>query len=166
VPSAWNSAPFAVKLLAIIIEDLKMKKLSIAVLLFALIASVAGGAERAYGADDSMNAFWEKFKAAVVKGDKETAAALSAFPISLGYRMGSIKNKAQFMKNYRYLFARETNAAKCFRTAKPDFDKKRPKEFTVGCPFTEDSGGDEPFVYTFKLTRYGWRFVGFENVNE
>ncbi len=78
-----------------------MKKLSIAFLPFALIALVA---ERPYGADDSMNAFWEKFKAAVVKGDKETAAALSAFPISLGYRMGSIKNKAQFMKNYRYLF--------------------------------------------------------------
>ena len=163
MPSAWNSAPFAVKLLTVIIEDLKMKKLSIAVVLFALIGSVARGTR----ADDSMNAFWERFKAAVVKGDKETAAALSAFPISLGYRMGSLKNKAQFMKNYRYLFARETNAAKCFRTAKPDFDKKRPKEFTVGCPFTEDSGGGgEPFVYTFKLTRYGWRFVGFENVNE
>ena len=140
-----------------------MKKLCIAVFLFAVITSVVGGAS----ADNSMNAFWEKFKAAVIKGDKETVAALSAFPISLGYRMGSLKNKAQFMKNYHYLFARETNAAKCFRTAKPDFDKKRPKEFTVGCPFAEDSGGGgEPFIYSFKLTRFGWRFVGFENVNE
>ena len=32
-----------------------------------------------------MNAFWEKFKAAVIKGDKETVAALSAFPLSMGY---------------------------------------------------------------------------------
>ena len=137
-----------------------MKKLSIAFLLFALTTSVAGGSS----ADDSMNAFWEKFKAAVIKGDKETV--LSAFPISLGYRMGSIKNKAQFMKNYKYIFANETNAAKCFQTAKPGTDKKRPKEFLIGCPFAKDSGGDEPFVYTFKLTRNGWRFTGFENINE
>ena len=139
-----------------------MKKLSIAFLLFALIASVAGGAS----ADAAMNAFWEKFKAAVIKGDKESVAALSAFPISLGYRMGSIKTKPRLMKNYKYIFANETNAAKCFLTAKPEMDKQRPKEFLIGCPFAKDSGGDEPFVYTFKLTRYGWRFVGFENINE
>jgi len=139
-----------------------MKKLSIAFLLFALIASVAGGAS----ADAAMNAFWEKFKAAVIKGDKETVAALSVFPLSMGYGMSSIKSKTQFMKNYKYIFANETNAAKCFQTAKPETDKKRPKEFLIGCPFAKDSGGDEPFVYTFKLTRYGWRFTGFENINE
>src|SRR5437016_12060533 len=102
-----------------------MKKLCIAVFLFALITSVVGGAS----ADNSMNAFWEKFKAAVIKGDKETVAALSAFPISLGYRMGSIKTKPQLMKNYKYIFANETNAAKCFRTAKPATDKSAPKNF-------------------------------------
>jgi len=139
-----------------------MKKLCIAVFLFALIASVAGGAR----ADNSMNAFWEKFKAAVIKGDKETVAALSAFPLTMGYGTSSIKTKVQFMKNYKYIFANETNAAKCFRTVKPATDKKRPKEFLIGCPFAKDSGGDEPFVYTFKLTRYGWRFTGFENINE
>jgi len=144
-----------------------MKEMAAALLLFTLMASVAVGSATSSRGDDSMNAFWEKFKGAVIKGDKETVAALSAFPISLGYRMGSIKNKTQFMKNYHYLFDRETNAAKCFRTAKPDFDKKRPKEFTVGCPFAKDSGGGgEPFMYSFKLTRNGWRFVGFENVNE
>ena len=144
-----------------------MKKLASAFLLFVLAASVVVGSATSSGGDAAMSAFWEQFKAAVIKGDKEAVAALSAFPISLGYRMGSIKTKAQFMKNYRYLFARETNAAKCFRTAKPDFDKKRPKEFSVGCPFAEDSGGGgEPFMYSFKLTRVGWRFTGFENVNE
>ncbi len=139
-----------------------MKKLCIVFFLFALITSLAGGAS----ADNSMNAFWEKFKAAVIKGDKETVASLSAFPISMGYGMSSIKTKAQFMKNYKYIFANETNAAKCFQKAKPETDKKRPKEFLIGCPFAKDSGGDEPFVYTFKLTRYGWRFTGFENINE
>src|SRR5438309_3470146 len=143
-----------------------MKEKAAALLLFALMASVAVGSATSSRGDDSMNAFWEKFKAAVIKGDKETVAALSAFPISLGYRMGSIKSKAQFMKNYKYIFANETNAAKCFQTAKPETDQKRPKEFLIGCPFAKDSGGDEPFVYTFKLTRNGWRFTSFENVNE
>jgi len=143
-----------------------MKKLSITVFLLMLIGSVAGGAERSYAANDSLNAFWEKFKAAVIKGDKETVAALSAFPIGMGYGIKSIRNKAQVMKNYRDIFAHETNAANCFRTAKPAIDKKRPKEFTVGCPFAEGGSNEEPFVYTFKLTRYGWRFTGFENINE
>ena len=143
-----------------------MKKLASAFLLFVLAASVVVGSATSFGADAAMNAFWEKFKAAVIKGDKETVAALSAFPISMGYGTSNIKTKVQFMKNYKYIFANETNAAKCFRTAKPEMDKKRPKEFLIGCPFAKDSGGDEPFVYTFKLTRYGWRFVGFENINE
>src|SRR5256886_12649878 len=116
-----------------------MKKLSIAFLLFALIESVAGGAS----ADNSMNAFWEKFKAAVIKGDKETVAALSVFPLSMGYGMSCIKSKKQFMKNYKYIFANETNAAKCFQTAKPDPDKKRPREILIGCSFAQDSGGGQ-----------------------
>ena len=143
-----------------------MKKLSISALLFLLLVSVAGGAGRSYAADDGMNVFWEKFKAAVIKRDKETVAALSAFPISMGYGIPSIKNKTQLMKNYVTIFAGETNAAKCFRTSKPEIDKKRPKEFTVGCPFAKGGSDEEPFVYTFKLTRYGWRFTSFENINE
>ena len=113
-----------------------------------------------------MNVFWEKFKAAVIKGDKETVAALSAFPISMSYGIPSVKNKAQLMRHYGDIFAHETNAAKCFRTAKPTVDKKRSKEFTVRCPFAEGDNKEEPFVYTFKLTRFGWRFTGFENINE
>lgn len=116
--------------------------------------------------DDSVAVFWEKFKAAVIKGDKETVAALSRFPISRGYGIASIRNKAQLMKRYREVFSGETDAAKCFPTAKPLFDNQRPKEFTIGCSFASDGGGDEPFVYSFTLTRSGWKFTGFENINE
>lgn len=114
---------------------------------------------------ESMTAFWEKFRAAVIKGDKETVAALSRFPISMGYGMSSLKNKAQLMKYYRKIFFTETNAAKCFPKAKPVIEKQRPKEFTIGCSFV-DGGEEEPFQYTFALTRNGWRFTGFENINE
>ncbi|MFN2509816.1 MAG: hypothetical protein ABR568_00055 [Pyrinomonadaceae bacterium] len=124
---------------------------------------------------DSMTAFWEKFKAAVIKGDKETVAALSQFPISMGYGMTDLKNKAQFMRHYRALFFGETNAGKCFPKAKPlvyPATKKRPKEFTIGCGFASEvargvsSDEEGPFEYRFTMTRNGWRFTGFENVNE
>jgi hypothetical protein len=119
---------------------------------------------------DSIAAFWEKFKAAVIKGDKETVAALSRFPISRSYGMTDLKNKAQLMRHYRELFFGETNAAKCFPKAKPEVSpgtKNRPKEFTISCSFAGDGGaGDEPFEYRFTLTRNGWRFTSFTNINE
>src|SRR5260370_8447405 len=98
-----------------------MKKLSITVFLLVLIGSVAGGAARSYAANDSLNAFWEKFKAAVIKGDKETVAALSAFPIGMGYGIKSIRNKAQVMKNYRDIFTHATTAANCSPPPNPTF---------------------------------------------
>jgi hypothetical protein len=115
---------------------------------------------------ESIPVFWEKFRTAVIKGDKETVAALSRFPFSRGYRMASLKNKAQLMKNYRQIFFNETNAAKCFPKAKPYVEKGRPKEFTIGCSFASSGDGGGPFEYRFTLTRNGWRFTGFENINE
>jgi hypothetical protein len=141
-----------------------MKKLAICFAMFALTVSVAAAGQSA--SDTSIMSFWDKFKAAVIKGDKEVVFAMSSLPINLGFGMRDIKTQPQFTQKYRYVFAEQTDAAKCFRTAKPQSDTSRPKEFTVACPFAKDSGGDEPFVYTFKLTRLGWRFVKFENINE
>ena len=143
-----------------------MKRLSVFLVFILLVGSVAGGAAKPMSADTSMTAFWEKFKAAVTKGDKEAVFAMSQLPIGMSYGESRIRTKTQFMKSYRYIFADQVNAVKCFQTAKPEVDKARPKEFIVGCPFAKDSGGDEPFVYTFKLTQNGWRFVSFENINE
>lgn len=115
--------------------------------------------------DDSISAFWEKFKTAVIKGDKETVAALSQFPIFRNYGIASIKNKTQLIKQYRNIFFNETNAEKCFAKAKPIVEKGRRKEFIIGCPFA-DGGEEEPFEYRFTLTKSGWKFTGFENINE
>ena len=90
-----------------------MKKLCIAVFLFALITSVTGSAS----ADNSMNAFWDKFKAAVIKGDKEAVFAMSALPIGMSFGESTIRTKAQFMKSYRNIFADQVNAAKCFKAS-------------------------------------------------
>jgi hypothetical protein len=143
-----------------------MKKLAIAFLILALAASVIASAQPAK--NSSMNAFWDKFKAAVIKGDKEAVFAMSALPIEIEYSLPRIRTKAQFMKNYKHIFAGEANAAKCFKTAKQDVDETNKKVFTVACGFAEDTTGaaGEPLQYMFRLTRAGWRFVGYDNVNE
>lgn len=121
---------------------------------------------RSTRAGDSMTVFWEKFKTAVIKGDKATVVALSRFPISRGYGMSSLRNKAQFLRHYREVFFNETNAAECFPKAKPMVDPERPKEFSISCCFRSGCEGGAPFQYTFTLTRNGWRFTAFENINE
>ena len=143
-----------------------MKKLHIAFVLLLLAASVFESAQPPK--NDSMTAFWDKIKAAVFKGDREAVFALSALPIEMEYGMPKIRTKTQFMKYYKHIFAGEANAAKCFKTAKPDVDPANKKVFTVACGFAEDNtgGAGEPLQYTFKLTRSGWRFVGYDNVNE
>jgi len=113
----------------------------------------------------SMQAFWEKFRNAVARNDKETVATLSRFPISMPYGVPDVRNKTQLMKRYGFIFSGEANAAKCFPKSQPVVDKQRPKEFSIACSFAA-GGEDKPLVYTFALTRNGWRFAGFDNINE
>jgi len=142
-----------------------MKKVA-SLLFFSILLMSAAGAGRARAADATMDAFWDKFKAAVTKSDKPAVFAMTQLPVGMSYGESRIRTRAQFMKQYTHIFAGEVNAVKCFETAKPQVDNGRPKEFAITCPFAKNSGGDEPFVYTFKLTRSGWRFVSFENINE
>ena len=143
-----------------------MSKLFFVLILCALIGSFAIASVRPAGANPTIDAFWDKFKTAVTKGDKQAVFAMSQLPIGMSYGESSIRTRAQFIKKFAYVFAGEVNAVKCFETAKPQVDKGKTKEFYVTCPFAQNGGGDQPFVYTFKLTRSGWRFVSFENINE
>jgi hypothetical protein len=101
----------------------------------------------------------------VIQADKVAVSNLSALPISMPYGMKDVKNRAQFIKRYRDVFDSETNAAKCFTKAHPEIDPARLKEFTVACSLS-DASEEKPLVYTFTLTRNGWRFSSFDNVNE
>ena len=58
-----------------------MKKLCVAFALFLLAASVFGATQPSQ--TDSMTAFWDKFKAAAIKGDREADFALSTLPIEM-----------------------------------------------------------------------------------
>jgi len=138
-----------------------MRKFVVALIFGSLIGSMVGASIRPPTADASTNAFWDKFKAAVTKGDKQAVFGITQLPLGMGYGQSPLRTRAQFMKKYNYIFAGEVNAVKCFETAKPQVDKGKTKEFYVTCPFAQNGGGDEPFVYTFKLTRSGWRFVSF-----
>jgi hypothetical protein len=144
-----------------------MKRWLVLFLLLMLAGTICLYRSTSAESNNAREVFWEKFKAAVVKGDKETVAALSQFPIAMPYGIRDIKNKAQLMKRYRELFHGEANAAKCFPAAKPYFDPAQPKEFSVACGFAKNGeGAGEPLMYLFSLTRKGWRFTGFDNVNE
>lgn len=138
-----------------------MKKIVVclAVVLFGCVSSLGSH----FQAGKSREAFWERFRTSVIKKDKTTVASLSQFPISMPYGMGTVRNKAQLMRRYRDVFNHEGDAAVCFAAAKPQIDPARPKEFSVGC---KNAAGDEVVIYSFVLTKVGWRFNGLDNINE
>jgi hypothetical protein len=113
--------------------------------------------------EESPRLFWERFTTAVVNGDKATVANLSQFPIEMPYGMPSVKNKTQLFSRFRKVFFSETDAAKCFSKAKPEIDPAKPNAFDITC---KNATGDDVIVYSFSLTRNGWRFRAFDNINE
>ena len=113
--------------------------------------------------DSSIETFWARFKAAVIKGDKESVAAMSQFPIGMPYGVAAVRTKAQLLKRYRQVFNTEANAAKCFADAKPETDPARKKEFTIGC---DNRAGEKVVIYAFALTKTGWKFKSLDNINE
>lgn len=138
-----------------------MKKIVVclAVVLFGCVSSMG----LHFQAGEFREAFWERFRIAVIKKDKTAVASLSQFPISMPYGMGTVRNKAQLMRRYREVFNHEGDAAVCFAAAKPQIEPARPKEFSVGC---KNAAGDEVVIYSFVLTKLGWRFNGLDNINE
>ncbi|HEX8144183.1 MAG TPA: hypothetical protein VF553_16395 [Pyrinomonadaceae bacterium] len=134
--------------------------LSLALCVAAGLAEVSGTSARG---EPSARSFWQRFKAAVIKGDKETVASLSQYPIGMSYGIASVKNRAQFLRRYREVFNTQTDAARCFTKASLAPDPENPKRFTVACP---DAAGNEVVIYHFVQTRSGWRFNALDNLNE
>ena len=113
--------------------------------------------------DSSIESFWAKFKAAVIKGDKVSVSSMTQFPVEMPYGQPAVRTKAQLLKRYRQVFNSEANAAKCFADAKPETDPARPKEFTIGC---DNGSGEKVVIYGFVLTKSGWKFRSLDNINE
>ena len=114
--------------------------------------------------DAAVGPFWEKFRDAVIKGNKTAVASMSQFPISMPYGMASVRNKSQLVRRYRDVFNHDgSSASECFSSAKPVIDPARPNYFTVGC---KNLAGDEVIIYHFKQTAASWKFVHLDNINE
>jgi hypothetical protein len=113
------------------------------------------------GPEDAFKTFWQKFKTAVISGDKETVAAMSRFPIGMSYGIRSIRTKADLLKRYKEVFNTQSDAVKCFGKKEPE--KEGTKKYSVACP---DAAGNEVVIYQFELTKTGWKFVALDNINE
>lgn len=141
-----------------------MKKTTILFLWLALVGTAwAQASQKNVQSNASIDVFWEKFRAAVTKGDKMVVASLSQFPIDMPYGIPTIRNNAQLTRRYRDVFNGEANAAKCFRGARPEINPDNSAEFTVAC---KNAAGDEVVIYSFRRTRNGWKFTGLDNLNE
>ena len=139
------------------------KSISLISLLAVMTIALVNAPGQSAQVDTSIEAFWTKFKAAVIKEDKDAVAQLSQFPIGMPYGVPAVKTSAQLTKRYRQVFNGESNAAKCFGEARPVIDSDNKKRFTVGC---KNAAGDVVIIYSFVLTRTGWKFKSLDNINE
>jgi hypothetical protein len=112
------------------------------------------------------SAFWNKFRSAVIAGDKASVAHMTKFPLSMPYGIKAVKNKEDFFRRYNEIFKGEANAAQCFTSGKPR--KETAHRYEVYCPFKEtpDDMENAPIRFVFELTKTGWKFAGLDNINE
>jgi hypothetical protein len=117
-------------------------------------------------AESDFSAFWQKFKSAVMAGDKASIAGMTKFPLSMSYGVKAVKNKEDFLRRYNEIFKGEANAAQCFGKAEPK--KESDREYDIYCPFkgTPNDWENAPIRFIFELTKSGWKFTGLDNVNE
>jgi len=117
-------------------------------------------------AESDLRAFWNKFRSAIIAGDKAAVAEMTKFPISMPYSVRAVKNKMEFLRRYTEIFNGEANAAQCFASAKPE--KQSAGRCEVYCPFKEtpDDRENAPIRFIFELTKSGWKFTGLDNINE
>ena len=117
-------------------------------------------------AGSDFSAFWQKFKSAVIAGDKAAVAEMTKFPLSMPYEVKAVKNKEGFSRRYDEIFKGEANAAQCFKSA--EAQKESDRRYGIYCPFkdTPNDWENAPIRFIFELTKSGWKFVGLDNINE
>ena len=117
-------------------------------------------------AQNEFSAFWNKFRSAVIAGDKASVADMAKFPLSMAYLVKAVRDKQDFLHRYNEIFKGEANAAQCFRSGEPR--RESAGHYEIYCPFKETPEDREnaPIRFLFELTKGGWRFVGLDNINE
>ena len=117
-------------------------------------------------AESEFSTFWQKFKSAIIAGDKAAVAEITNFPLSMPYGIKAVKNKQDFLRRYDEMFKGEANAVQCFAKSEPR--KESAKRYEIYCPFKDTPNDMEnaPIRFLFELTEGGWRFTGLDNINE
>jgi hypothetical protein len=117
-------------------------------------------------AETDSPAFWNKFRSAIIAGDKATIAEMTKFPLSMPAFQKAVKNKDDFLRRYNDIFKGEANAAQCFANANPE--KQSARRYEIYCPFKEtpDDRENAPIRFIFESTKSGWNFTGLDNINE
>src|SRR4051812_13970129 len=128
-------------------------------LLAGILIAVACFPATAVSSQTDFDAFWIKFKTAVVNKDKATVANLTKFPLAMPFGVKDIRTRGQFLKDYDHIMNMEANAARCFQVTKPEQDQKR---WGVWCTFKSEpeSSENRPIQYSFAKTKTGWKFAG------
>ncbi len=88
-------------------------------------------------AESDFSAFWQKFKSAVIAGEKATIAEMTKFPLSMPYEVKAVKNREDFSRRYNEIFKGEANAAQCFKSAEQH--KESDRRYEIYCPLQGDS---------------------------
>lgn len=129
-----------------------------AILILLVLPEVFGQSE--------FSAFWNKFRSAVIAGDKASVAEMTKFPLSMPYGVKAVKNKQDFLRRYDEIFKGEANATQCFTSGKPR--KESAQRYEIYCPFKEtpDDMENAPIRFEFELANTGWKFAGLDNINE
>lgn len=136
-------------------------------LLIAVIsAGFISGFGRATAAQNGIDVFWKQFKTAIIGKNKNAAMRLSQMPLEMPFGVKTVRTKIEFSRRYNEIFDGEADAAQCFRQSPPQ--KVSAKRYEVSCGFKSDATGSagKPIVYSFELTKTGWKFVGLDNINE
>jgi hypothetical protein len=116
-------------------------------------------------AQTDFNAFWKKFKTAVLNNDQAAVAGLTRFPLEMPFGVRSVTTKAELLKGYDSILNMEANAKRCFQATKPH---QEGDGYAIYCTFKQmpESSENRPIRYYFGQTETGWRFEGLDNINE
>ncbi len=107
-----------------------------------VVLLLVGLAAPSVNADTAFDSFWARFKAAIVRGDKQAVASLTRLPYACDYKQ---LNKAQFIAKYAEIFPKGT--AKCFVNQKPIADQG---SYSAFC-------GEQ--IYVFAKVKDKWMFT-------
>lgn len=97
--------------------------------------------------------FYEKFRTAVVKGDKKSVAAMTNFPFQYGFDVGDegTFTKAQFIKKFDSFFGGERTI---FNGKKVEFYSEKAGSYTLNDEWDASSFAFEKKGTTYKFTAY------------